>query len=278
MTAAAPPPVARRSRRAASGALASTTSAPASAPRPQGRVVDVDGEEGGVGHRPGELQGREPDAPETDDDQRAPIDPRPDLPDRAEGGEPGAGVRAGEGHREIADREEIPGMRDEDVIAEPAGPGDAERLRLRAQMFPPRPAGAAAAAADPGIHHVPGSGVDDAGVRTARHDDAADLVSQRQRQGPPLRQVQPPPAAQVEEAVLQVQVAVADAAGLGPDEHLGPDRLRRQRLDPFQGRAEPGELMADHGRPPGFRGRPAAAAAQGPPRRRRDHHAGDAVP
>ena len=184
MAAAAPPPVARRIRLAASGARASTTSAPASAPGGEGRVVDVGDDDGGAGQRLREPQGREADAAETDDDERAPVDPRPDLPHRAKRGEPRAGVGAGEGHRQIADVEEVSGMRDEHAVAEPARPGDPERPRLRAQVLVPRSAGVAAAAAYPGVGHVPSPRVDAGGLGAASRNHAGDLVPQRQRQRP----------------------------------------------------------------------------------------------
>ena len=216
MAAAAPPPVARRMRLARVRGAGVDDLGPRLGPRLEGRVVDVGDDDGGAGQRLREPQGREADAAETDDDERAPVDPRPDLPHRAEGGEPRAGVGAGEGHRQLADIEEITGMRDEDVIAEPAGPGDPERPRLRTQVLLPRFADAAAAAADPGVGHVARPHVDALGVRAPDGGDAGDLVPQRQRQRPSLRQVQPPAAPHVEESVLQVKVAVAHAAGLRP--------------------------------------------------------------
>ena len=132
------------------------------------------------------------------------------------------------------------------MVAEPPVSRHPERTGLGAQVLLPLLAGPTAATADPRIDHTSLADLDTAGVGTARHHRAANLMTQRQRQLAAPGQIEPLAVAHVEEAVPQVQIAVTDTTGLDLDEHLRPDRIRAGSLGPFERLAVARELITDH--------------------------------
>ena len=83
---------------------------------------------------------------------------------------------------------------------------------------------------------------------TGRLDGAGDLVAEGEGQRPVAAHVELLPAAEIEVAVLQVDVGVAHAAVGDAQQHLGALRLRRRGLGGLQRLAVLDQRLAMHGR------------------------------
>ena len=138
-------------------------------------------------------------------------------------------------------------MRQEDVVGEPSGAPDPHRSSGGTEMLVPRIAARAGAATEPRVDDPSIADGDAARIGTDRNHLAGDLVSQGMRQIASLRQVETLAAPQVERPFPQMDVAVADAAGADPQEHLLAPRLGQRGLPPLQRAAVRGHLVAQHG-------------------------------
>ena len=104
---------------------------------------------------------------------------------------------------------------------------NAERTRRVAQMLVAGLAQRTLAAADPRKHDAPGAFGDITRFRSDRNDGTGDLVTERARRRDDACQVELVSAAEVEIAVGEVHVAVADAATIDFEEHFAALWLRR---------------------------------------------------
>ena len=120
----------------------------------------------------------------------------------------------------------------------------------------------ALAAADPGIDDAPVADGHILGLGADRQNLADDLVAHGEGQlDAAVGDVDALAAAEVEEALPDVEVAVAHAAGRDPHQHLGPLRDRVRIVPPLERPAPRDDLVASHPRPP----LPMRPAAQGSP-------------
>ena len=120
-------------------------------------------------------------------------------------------------------------MRHHHVRRVAAVDGDAERSRRIAHMLVAPRAQPALAAADPGIGRVLLALGGALGVGSGGFDGPGDLVPEREGQLPAAAHVELLAAAEVEVAVLQVEVGMAHAAMRDAQQHLGALRCRAWR-------------------------------------------------
>ena len=169
------------------------------------------------------------------------------LPEGAVGRQPGTGAGRGAGGGHRAGVEEIARVRHEHMVGEPSGPRDAERARRRAEVLVAAVARRAPAASDPRVHDAALADRHAGGPGTAGDDDAGDLVAEGERQIAAPGQIEAAPVSEVEVAVGEVQVAVADPARLDRQQHLVAGGLRAGVVPAFQRRPIAGQLVAAHG-------------------------------
>ena len=131
-------------------------------------------------------------------------------------------------------------MGDQDVGGVTAVDGDPDVTMFGAQVFVAGEAGRAAAATDPRIDRNAAPDCRAFGRLAGSLDDAGDLVSQREGQSAVLGDVEPFVAAQRKIAVLQMQVRVADAATVHPQQNFAAV-WRRQLGERFTQRLAVGD-------------------------------------
>src|SRR5208283_2940343 len=102
---------------------------------------------------------------------------------------------------------------------------NAEMARRRAEVLLAVPAGRAGAAADPRIDRDAASRRD-RGVGTGFLHHAGDLVAEREGKRAAGADIELLVAAELEIAVLDMQVGMAHAASLDPHQNFAPARLR----------------------------------------------------
>src|SRR5690606_35942294 len=125
---------------------------------------------------------------------------------------------AGEFLVEAVNIDEITGVRQGDMGGEAAIHVDAEGARPHAEMLLARLAHGAGAAADPGIDQTALADEAFGGVGAYGDHRADDLMTQHMRQRSCAGHVKALAAAQVEIAIGEMKVAMADAAGSNPDD------------------------------------------------------------
>ncbi len=125
---------------------------------------------------------------------------------------------------------------------------DAERARRVAQVLVAGDAQRALAAADPREDDAAVADGDTLGVGADGHHRAGDLMAERARRLQRARHVELGVAAEVEVAIVQVHVAVANAAGRHAHDDFAALRLRGVAQHLREGFAEFLELIAEHGR------------------------------
>src|SRR5690606_35132943 len=161
--------------------------------------------------RLGELQRHHSHAAEADDEQRAVAGAVEHLPERAVGGEAGAHVASRKLRIDTACVEQVARVGDDDVRRVTAVNRDAEVAGDGAQVFVAAPADPAAAAAGPRVHGEVAANLDAVGFRSDGLDDAGDLVAERERQLASAAHVELLAVAEIEIAVMHVDVAVTHA-------------------------------------------------------------------
>src|SRR6266850_4696359 len=131
-------------------------------------------------------------------------------------------------------------MRNQQMVGIAAGALDADPAWRHAVIVHALQAARALAAADPRAHQAVLADLRILRVRPGRYPGAVGLMAQRHRRmHPAIAHVETLSAAEVEIALADVHVAVAHAAILQLQQHLGPGRLGRrlfrflQRLAPF---------------------------------------------
>ena len=138
-------------------------------------------------------------------------------------------------------------MRHQKKIAVAAVAEHADAARLEAQLLVAAEADAAFAASHPGIHQPPVADRHAARLRADRHDLADVLMAERDRQlHSALDDAQALAAAEIEVAVGQMQIAVADAGGEHLEQHLGAGRLGRGMLRHLKRCTALADLKASH--------------------------------
>jgi hypothetical protein len=195
------------------------------------RRSDVGGENPCIRGRPRDLESHHADAAEADDHQAwgcAEIAAR-----LAQGGIGGNARTHGETReRGVNTRgiDQIARMGNENVRGEAAIDGDAEMAGLVAEMLIAAPAGTAGAAADPGIDCVECRLIDRAGFGPGGDGVAGNLMAERERKAAQRTDIELFAVSQVEIPVLEMKVAVADAAIRDADEHLAALRNGQRRF------------------------------------------------
>ena len=123
--------------------------------------------------------------------------------------------------------------------------GAAELARLEAEIFLAALAGRAIAAADPGKGRIAVADLHALGIGADGHHFALDLMAERVRQlHAPQRQLVA--AAQIEIAVMDMNVGMADAGVLDLQQHLGALGLRRRAFDGLKRLSEFDNGLAEH--------------------------------
>ena len=130
--------------------------------------------------------------------------------------------------------DQIARMRHHHVRGVAAVDGDAERPRRIAHMLVAPRAQPALAAADPGIGRVLLALDGALGVGSGGFHGPGNLVPERERQLPAAAHVELLAAAEVEIAVLQMEVGMAHPAMRDAQQHLGALRCRRGGLGSLQ--------------------------------------------
>ncbi len=163
----------------------------------------------------GELQAHHADAAEADDGDRLALEHVADFLQRGERGDARAHVGGGEAFGHAGCVEQVFRMGDEDVFGIAAGDLDADLARLGADVFLVTLAGGALAAADP---REDDEALADLAAFEQRlrigangRERAFDLVAERVGQRAALGPVDLVAIADVDMAVLQVDVGMADA-------------------------------------------------------------------
>ena len=116
-------------------------------------------------------------------------------------------------------------MRDDDMGGIAAIDGNPEMTRRRAQVLLAVTAGRASATADPWIDRDPPPRCD-CGIGAGLLHHAGDLVAERERQRAAGADIEPLVAAELEVAVLHMQVGMAHAAAFDADQDFAPPRRR----------------------------------------------------
>src|SRR5215475_7293690 len=173
-------------------------------------MIDIGDENRFVGQRAGKLESHHADTTETDDEQR----PDAQVGDRLLDGAVAGEARTHEGTGDLGCNalhvEQVARVWYADVAGIAAIDGNPERLWRIAQMLVAARAQAALAAADPGIGGVELAANHALRVGPDRLHGASDLMAQREGQRPVAAHVELLPTAQIEVAILQVNVGVAD--------------------------------------------------------------------
>ena len=150
------------------------------------------------------------------------------------------------------------------MVAVAARSKNAEKARLRAEVFLARLADGAFATADPRKHEVLAADRDagcawvNAGPE--RHHLSGYLVAHREGQRhAAVGDAEPPGRAKIVAALPQMQIAVAHPGSQGAHQHFAAVRDRRRLLGPLQRLPELRDIIADHGV---FRSKPLARTAR----------------
>ncbi len=166
---------------------------------------------------------------------------------RAVGGDARAGERRGALRRQIADVDQIARMRQHQIIGIAAVGEHAEALHGAAEILLAALADRAVAAADPGMRQPAVADLDALRVGPDRHHLADVLVAERHRQlHAAVFEAHALAAAEIEIAVGQMQVAVADAGGQHLQQHLGAGGLGRRIFVALKRLAAGADLEAAH--------------------------------
>ena len=161
-----------------------------------------------------------PTPPEPDQQQIALPRPVDEALQCAIGRHAGAHQRRGLVDRKRGIVEQIFRVGHQHVGRESAVEDDAEKTILQAEIFVTVETVAALAAADPWEDRLLGADQALVGVRSDLIDDACDLVAHREGQNHAARGVEPPAAAEIGIAVLDMQVGMAQPAAIDADQHL----------------------------------------------------------
>ena len=152
-----------------------------------------------------------------------------DLLERAVGGDAGARIGRGKRRVDAGDIDEMFRMRHHAFFGVTAGTEDTERGRLRAIVLLVAQADVACAAAEPRIDQkrLADLAVGDRCIGALRDEPAENLVSHDHRRGhAAIGETQALAAAEIVVAVLNMQIAVADAAARDIDHHFRAGGLR----------------------------------------------------
>src|SRR5207253_1797581 len=173
---------------------------------------------------------------------------RRQLAGRAVRGERRAGERRGKAVLDAADVDQVFRIRHQHMRGIRAGAVDAEEARAGdAVIFLTGLAHGALAAADPRIDQPLLADFDPASAGPERFDDAERLVAEREgRNAAALLHVEALAAAEIEVALPDVEIGVADAGARDAHEHLGSLGLGRAREHLLQRLAVFDDLIADH--------------------------------
>ena len=179
-----------------------------------------------------------PTPPRADDQNLVIRSQRWDLLHRTEGREPRTHIGGRQRRRRRAIVDQISRMGDHDVAGVAAGraSGAPEVARSVAIVFLAAEACGALAAADPGVKRSALADLHTLCVGPEGDHFPRDLVAKRmgQRQGKGQLLL----ASKANEALMDMNVGVADTAAFHPHQHLGARRRRRRALDPLQRLAE----------------------------------------
>src|ERR1700722_1578327 len=213
--------------------------------------IDVRYDRRGHIHGAGEPEPHRAAAAEPDQQQGAARGTVGEPLERGIGGEPRAHQGAAERWRQRRVIEEVTRVGDDDVARIAAIYHDAEMSRLGAEILVAVTARRANATTDPGIDGDPAPRRD-VGLRTRRLDHAGDLVAEGERQRTAGADVELLVGGELEEAVLDMQVRMADAAPLDAHQHFAALRLRAIDHGLAQGGALGNERLAAQLGHPGF--------------------------
>ncbi len=191
--------------------------------------------------------GRKSDTAGADHQRRCVRVKRRRFAQRAERRETRTGERARLRLRQRREVEEITRVLDQHVVREAAVAIHAQRARRAAKMLVAAGACAARTAADPREHDPAIADRNTARIWAERDHLADDLVAEDAGRGDAAREFDATTVAEIEKAVREVDVAVADAACLGPQQHLPAGRGRRRGAGRHQWHAERLESKAAHG-------------------------------
>jgi hypothetical protein len=120
------------------------------------------------------------------------------------------------------------------VITEPPIADNAQRFRPRAEMFLTGRTGLAGVTPDPWIDHARVPHFNATGFGTESDNGSGNLVSERQRQLPALRQIKALTAPHVEESIAKMEIAMTDTTRVNMKKHLRPPGFRSGILHSLQ--------------------------------------------
>src|SRR6516164_2064441 len=211
--------------------------------------IDIDGDGRMSAHLPMQIKAHQAEAAGADDHRRLACERRY-LFQGAECRHARAGKRRHALGRQIADVEQITRMRHQYVIGIAAVGKYAEAFHGAAEILLAAPAGSAIAAAVPRIGEHARADAHALSIRSNRHDLADILMAERHRQlHATVGETEPLAAAEIEPAIGEMKIAMADASRERFEQHLVAGRLWRRLLAGSQRLAADAELKHAHGSP-----------------------------